>query len=122
MPRKRDPYDVHVGHRMRALRIARGLSQAELGESLGVSFQQVQKYEKGLNRVSAGRLQRVAELFDVPVASLLGGQQKKTSEPDRTFEFLGESGAIKLLQAYARIRDAGVRQGLVQLVRRIAAR
>ena len=121
MARKREPYDVQVGYRIRALRIARRLSQAELGQALGVSFQQIQKYEKGVNRVSAGRLQRVAELFEVPVTSLFGRQQKQVMHADRTFEFLGETGAIHLLQAYALIRNAGVRQGLVRLARQIAA-
>jgi transcriptional regulator with XRE-family HTH domain len=121
MVRNREPYDVQIGHRVRALRIARRLSQAELGKALGVSFQQVQKYEKGVNRVSAGRLQRVAELFEVPVTSFFGRQPRRAEQTDRTFEFLGEAGAIQLLQAYALIRNAGIRQGLVRLARQIAA-
>jgi transcriptional regulator with XRE-family HTH domain len=121
MARKREPYDVQVGYRIRALRIARRLSQAQLGQALGVSFQQVQKYEKGVNRVSAGRLQRVAELFEVPTASFFDRPQRKAPQADRTFEFLGERGAIQLLQAYAGIRSSGVRQGLVRLARQIAA-
>jgi transcriptional regulator with XRE-family HTH domain len=120
MPRTSDPYDAQVGHRVRALRLARGLSQAELGAALGVSFQQVQKYEKGVNRISAGRLRRIGELFDVPLTSFLGEQPRKVVKPDRTFEFLGELGAIELLQAYALIRQRGVRRGLVRLAQQIA--
>lgn len=72
-------------------------------------------------QVSAGRLQRVAELFKVPVTSLFGRQQRRAEQTDRTFEFLGEAGAIQLLQAYARIRGSAIRQGLVRLARQIAA-
>lgn len=121
MERKREPYEVQIGHRVRALRVARRLSQAQVGQALGVSCQQVQKYEKGKNRVSAGRLQRIAEVLEVPVTSLFGRQQKKLAQTDRTFEFLGETGAIRLLQAYAHIRNAGVRRGLVRVARQIAA-
>src|SRR6266705_3147392 len=68
-PSKRsgDPRDAEIGKRIRARRLERGLSQTELGQRLGVTFQQVQKYEKGTNRVGAGRLQRVAEILDVPI-------------------------------------------------------
>jgi len=71
--------------------------------------------------VSAGRLQRVAEVFGVPVTSFFGAKQNRLVQPDRTFEFLGQNGAIQLLQAYAGINDSGVRRSLVQLARRIAA-
>src|SRR5690348_1507474 len=67
-----DPIDVEVGRRIRLQRLARGLSQTELGNELGVTFQQVQKYEKGANRVGAGRLSRIAEALDVSVSQLLG--------------------------------------------------
>jgi len=62
-----DATDQSVGQKIRAQRIMRGLSQTELGNKLGVTFQQIQKYEKGSNRVSAGRLQRIAEILEVPV-------------------------------------------------------
>src|SRR5215210_9571556 len=64
-----DPVDVEVGHRIRIERLSRGLSQTALAESLGVTFQQVQKYEKGVNRVGAGRLTRIARVLKVPVAT-----------------------------------------------------
>src|SRR5215475_13236549 len=65
--RSRDPVDAEVAKRVRALRLERGLSQTELSDALGVTFQQVQKYERGANRISAGRLFRIAKVFDVPV-------------------------------------------------------
>src|ERR1700730_16340593 len=65
--RSADPRDFEIGRRIRPLRRERGLSQTELGTPIGVTFQQIQKYEKGANRVSAGRLHRIAELFNVPI-------------------------------------------------------
>ena len=65
--RSRDPRDIDIAKRVRALRLQRGLSQTELGEVLGVTFQQVQKYERGTNRISAGRLYRIAGVLEVPI-------------------------------------------------------
>src|SRR5215472_10591909 len=71
--RRREPGDTEVAKRVRALRLQRGLSQTELGEVLGVTFQQVQKYERGTNRISAGRLYRIAGVLEVPVAFFYEG-------------------------------------------------
>src|SRR3954449_9881686 len=65
--------DVEIGRKIRALRLERGLSQSGLAEGIGLTFQQVQKYEKGTNRVSAGRLQRIAEILNTPVMFFYGG-------------------------------------------------
>ena len=74
MPRRsRDPRDLEVAKRVRALRLQRGISQTELGGVLDVTFQQVQKYETGTNRISAGRLQQIAEVLDVPVTYFYAG-------------------------------------------------
>ena len=74
MPRRnRDPRDVEIAKRVRALRLQRGMSQTELGGVLEVTFQQVQKYETGSNRISAGRLQQIAEVLEVPVAYFYAG-------------------------------------------------
>src|ERR1700674_2142829 len=82
--RSGDPRDTEIGRRIRALRLERGLSQTELGNLLGVTFQQIQKYEKGANRVAAGRLQRVAESLDVPITFFYSGStdSKETAESD----------------------------------------
>ena len=79
-----DPVDVEVGHRIRIERLARGLSQTALANQLGVTFQQVQKYEKGVNRVGAGRLTKIAEVLGVPVGSFFSGKEMLEGEPGRT--------------------------------------
>src|SRR4029077_20168554 len=74
--------DVEIGRKIRALRLERGLSQSGLAEGIGLTFQQVQKYEKGANRVSAGRLQRIAELLNVPVMFFYSGMGVRTKKHD----------------------------------------
>ena len=76
-PRQPDNIDVEVGRRVRVERMARGLSQTELASRIGVTFQQVQKYESGVNRISIGRLTRIGRLFAVDVTYLLGATQRK---------------------------------------------
>jgi transcriptional regulator with XRE-family HTH domain len=123
--RTQDPRDPRIGMRIRTLRLERGLSQAELGELLGVSFQQVQKYEKGVNRVSAGRLHRVAEALRVPVTFFYAGFAPDRGRADSHFIELGfdllqTAGAIRLLRAYARIADPKARQLFMRLAETIA--
>src|SRR5438105_23417 len=82
MPRRsRDPRDLEVAKRVRALRLQRGISQTELGGVLDVTFQQVQKYETGTNRISAGRLQQIAEVLDVPVTYFYAGADEDGARP-----------------------------------------
>jgi transcriptional regulator with XRE-family HTH domain len=124
--RSRDPRDTEIAKRVRALRLQRGLSQTELGEVLGVTFQQVQKYERGTNRISAGRLYRVAEVLDVPVSFFYEGFEERGSEPgprsiDIEFGFLQTSGAMRLMRAYSRIAESGIRQKLLQLTESLAS-
>jgi len=119
-----DPRDAEIGQRVRALRLQRGLSQTELGQLISVTFQQVQKYEKGANRISAGRLQRIAEVLGVPVAYFFAVAQD-TSEPAEPDEpagsgFLQTEGALRLARAYARIKEPGVRLQLLRLTEAIA--
>ena len=75
-----DPVDVEVGHRIRIERLSRGLSQTALANQLGVTFQQVQKYEKGVNRVGAGRLTKIAEVLGVPVSTFFSGHEMLQGE------------------------------------------
>jgi len=122
--RSQDPRDPRIGMRIRTLRLERGLSQAELGEVLGVSFQQIQKYEKGVNRVSAGRLHRVAEALGVPVTFFYAGFAPDRGRTDSHFIELGfdllqTSGAIRLLRAYGRIANPKVRHLFVRLAENI---
>ena len=82
--RKTDSYDREVGLRVRTLRLSRRMSQNDIGQRLGITFQQIQKYENGANRIGAGRLQRIAEIFEVPVAALFGASRREGCRfPDR---------------------------------------
>jgi transcriptional regulator with XRE-family HTH domain len=126
MPRRsRDPRDLEVAKRVRALRLQRGISQTELGGILDVTFQQVQKYETGTNRISAGRLQQIAEVLDVPVTYFYAGTDGNGSEPKSPsiggeFDLLQSAHAIRLVRAYTRISDRGVRLKLLKLAETIA--
>lgn len=118
-----DPIDVEVGRRIRIQRTVRGISQSTLGRALGITFQQVQKYEKGTNRVGAGRLTRIAKELDVSVGTLLGADgesPKELSSGSNTLEYLAMPGALRLLQAYAQIADKGTKTALIDLAERIA--
>ena len=104
-----DPVDIEVGHRIRIERLSRGLSQTALANELGVTFQQVQKYEKGVNRVGAGRLTKIAEVLGVPVGTFFAGKELLASEAatengdaSSPLKLLTVSGAFRLLRAYAR--------------------
>ncbi len=123
--RSPDTIDIEVGRRIRLQRIARGISQTELGKELGVTFQQVQKYEKGINRVGAGRLSRIAETLGVSVHSLLGGTASEEREPKGNgrleLEYLIVPGALRLVQSYSEISEPELRRAVVELVDRIAA-
>jgi transcriptional regulator with XRE-family HTH domain len=121
--RGRNQIDVEVAKRVRTLRLQRHLSQADLSQALGVTFQQVQKYERGANRISAGRLCRIAEALDVPVAFFfadLGSAQKGPAAAGAEFDFLQTPGAMRLIEAYARIKDPGVRLTLMRLAEALA--
>ena len=119
-----DARDAEVGRRIRAQRLVRGMSQTDLGNQLGITFQQVQKYEKGTNRVGAGRLTRIAEVLGVPVVFFFGGDELKTPEPTDTIDsglsFLKTSGAVRLVRAYSEIKDVQLRRSLVDLAEMIA--
>lgn len=123
--RGRDPIDVDVAKRVRALRLRRGLSQNELSDALGVTFQQVQKYERGANRISAGRLFRIAKVLDVPVTFFFEASDGFRNEADEhspaaDFDFLQTSGAMRLIRAYARIEDRGIQLTLMRLAESLA--
>ena len=120
-----DPVDIEVGHRIRIERLSRGLSQTALANQLGVTFQQVQKYEKGVNRVGAGRLTKIAEVLGVPVGTFFAGKELLESEQGRDadaaspLKLLTVSGAFRLLRAYADIEDSNLRRAIVDLVEQI---
>jgi transcriptional regulator with XRE-family HTH domain len=93
--------DIELGKRIRLRRIEQHISQAELGNKIGVSFQQVQKYEKGVNRVGAARLQQIATALDVPVTFFYDGDGK--AREVESLLFLDSSFSLRLLRAYAKI-------------------
>jgi transcriptional regulator with XRE-family HTH domain len=121
-PRQADSHDRAMGFRVRSLRVARRMTQADLGRALGVSFQQVQKYENGSNRISAGRLQRIARIFDVPPTALFGSVRQRRNGAAEPLAALRTIGAARLLQAYGGIRNAAVRRAFVRLAEELAAR
>ena len=126
-PKKRSPTaaDTEVGESIRAHRLIAGMSQTDLANKLGVSFQQVQKYEKGVNRVGAGRLPQIAEIFNIPIASLFKGHAE-TSPGNKgrasmaPVKLITDPHVLKMLTAYADITDRAVRRCLADLVERIA--
>jgi transcriptional regulator with XRE-family HTH domain len=117
--KKRQPNSVdrQVGESIRAHRLLAGMSQGELGRKIGVTFQQVQKYEKGTNRVGAGRLPQIAEILGVPVGALFKDHAGTGPVP---VTLVTDTAAVKMLTAYAEITDRSVRRNLSELVDRIA--
>ena len=100
--RKSGPLDAMVGARIRMFRVDRGISQATLAERIGVTFQHVQKYEQGANRVGASRLAQIASVLDVSVGELFETSRDWTSRLDSPVHLLAEPGAWRVLKAYAR--------------------
>jgi transcriptional regulator with XRE-family HTH domain len=125
--RGRDPQDTEIAKRLRALRLRRGLSQYELGSVLGVTFQQVQKYERGTNRITAGRLYRIAEVLDVPITFFFAGLESGASKSGShsiaiQFDFIQTSGAMRLVRAYSQITERGIQMTLVRLAECLAGK
>ena len=124
-----NPIDIHVGSRVRLRRMMLGMSQEKLGENLGITFQQIQKYEKGTNRIGASRLQHIARVLTVPVsfffedAPMSPGERPVgdgLAEPERTsyvVDFLSSSEGIQLNKAFVRNKDAKLRRRVIDLVR-----
>jgi transcriptional regulator with XRE-family HTH domain len=115
--------DRIVGRNIRVYRLAKGLSQTELADQLGVTFQQVQKYEKGKNRVGAGRLFEISKILDVPLLSMFEGSKVVRSKADRPspFDLLADPLSLRLVQAFAEIAEPRTRHSLVALVESIIA-
>lgn len=124
-----NPIDIHVGSRVRLRRMMLSMSQEKLGEALGITFQQIQKYEKGTNRIGASRLQHIARVLTVPVAFFfedapgapgeVGGMAERT-QTNHIVDFLSSSEGIQLNKAFVRVKDAKLRRRVIDLVRAIA--
>lgn len=120
--RKSGPLDAVVGARIRMLRVDRGISQAVLAERIGVTFQQVQRYERGATRVGASRLARIAAVLDVSVGAFFESSQPRSPGLKSPINLLVEPGAMQVLQAYARMPSPWVRSCIAKLVESIADR
>jgi transcriptional regulator with XRE-family HTH domain len=109
--------DKLIGHNIRVRRLAIGLTQEQLAEKLGVTFQQVQKYEKGANRVGSGRLHEIAGLLEVPVAALFGGEDKqKKSRGSSPFDLLSDPLTMQMAKEFSKIGDRDERRAVLNLV------
>src|ERR1043165_9074918 len=123
--RRADSRDAEVGRRVRSRRLECRLSQTELADRIGVTFQQVQKYEKGVNRIGAGRLQRISEALEVPI-SFFFGSQTGTSSRDQSgasesvFGFMQTSGSVRIVKAFHKIKSRKARQLLVEMAEELA--
>lgn len=115
--RQATPEDVEIGHRVRAKRLDKGLSQTTLAERIGVTFQQVQKYEKGTNRIGAGRLKRIAAALTVPVVFFFAEPETKGApEEESTFGWLQNAKAVRLIKAFHRVKSPKQRDAIVAFV------
>jgi len=124
-----NPTDTHVGNRVRMRRLMLDMSQTKLGDALGLTFQQVQKYEKGTNRIGASRLQQISQILQVPIsfffegAPRLRGARNKNEEapsPRYVSDFVATSDGLALTKAFMRIKEPTVRRYIVKLVQQIA--
>ena len=128
-PRSPNPVDLHVGTRVRLRRQILKMSQEKLGDQLGVTFQQVQKYERGANRVGASRLWRMSQVLDVPVSFFYDGLSEdmpstEFGEGDQTpivYEFINSTDGVSLAMAVSKIKNKAVRRQILELARSLAA-
>jgi transcriptional regulator with XRE-family HTH domain len=118
MPRVVDNVDRIVGRNIRIQRLAKGLSQTELASALGVTFQQVQKYEKGTNRVGSGRLLLISKALGIPLLDLFEGSKVSTTKSDEKspIDLLTDPLSLRLVRAFSSITKQQVRHSLVALV------
>ena len=126
-----NPIDKHVGSRVRMRRMMLAIVQEKLGDALGLTFQQVQKYEKGTNRIGASRLQHISQILQVPVAFFFEGSPDMQASSDGMkdapsaayiSDFLASSEGLSLTKAFTRIKEPKLRRRIVDLVEEIAER
>lgn len=132
MTKRPNPIDVHVGSRVRLRRLLLGMSQEKLGEQLKLTFQQVQKYEKGVNRIGASRLHQISIILEVPVSYFFEDMDDETSggtkgfgepsasSPSFVLDLINSSDGLQLVKAFLRIDDSSVRRRVVDLVKAIS--
>ena len=123
MGKRATPIDAAVGQNIRICRLQREMSQGELGDRIGVSFQQVQKYENGANRIGAGRLTQIAGVLGVPLSALFDGAATVGNSGLRSArEMISQPRALRLLQAYDRITDRRIAAAVLALVETLGDR
>lgn len=126
-----NPVDIHVGGRLRMRRMLVGMSQEKLGEALGLTFQQVQKYEKGTNRIGASRLYNISQILSVPVNFFFenipdghGGANQfgytENSSDNFAYDFMNSAEGFQLGQAFSMIKDVRIRRRIIDLVRSLS--
>ena len=125
MPQKPpNPIDVHVGERIRMWRTKREVSRITLGEALGLTEQQIQKYEKGTNRIGASRLQQICTVLEIPVSFLFegasGSSVSESGMPQDIIDFMEAPEGVRFVAAFSRITDRKMRRGIARLAGRIA--
>ena len=130
--KKPHPIDIHVGARVRMLRTMLGMSQDKLGDSLGLTFQQIQKYEKGVNRIGASRLFEIAKVLEIPIQFLFEDFDSFTNTPygfaenapdsdsSMLMDFLSSPEGIQLCRHFAQIEDPRVRRRVIDLVKTLS--
>lgn len=123
MGKKPDPVDMLVGRNIKLHRLAKSMSQEELAHKLGLTFQQLQKYERGINRVGGGRLFRIASILGIEISAFFEGAEGPERAPVEAFSpltLIADPQSFRLAQAFSRISDPEMRRTLVSLVERIA--
>lgn len=123
-PKPPNPIDVHVGERVRIWRTERKISRTALGEAIGLTNQQIQKYEAGANRIGASRLQQICAVLEIPVSVLFeggpGSLPHESGMPRDIVEFMASEEGARFVAAFSRITDRKMRRGIVRLTNRIA--
>lgn len=127
-----NPVDIHVGGRVRLRRMLVGFSQEKLGVSMGLTFQQIQKYEKGVNRIGASRLFRLSQVLDVPVQFFFDGMpvvedtaatgMGESKQEAFLYEFLNTRDGLELNRAFVKVTDVNVRKSVIELVRSLGTK
>ena len=131
MPKSPDPTDKHVGTRVRMRRLMLGLTQTELANALGITFQQVQKYEKGVNRISAGKLQNISSLLQAPIQFFFeslpvqSNKPAKKSDPfllSNISQFMATADGVSLAKAFTQIKSPTLRHCIVSLAEELTSK
>lgn len=116
-------FDKIIGRNIRIQRIANGITQADLGDAVGITFQQVQKYERGANRIGGGRLYEIASFLDVPIGNFFADiQLRPARKSTNVLDLMTDPQSIRIVQAFAKISQPGIRLALVNLIEDIVTK